>query len=115
MIKLKSLIKESLLGESYLKDIGFDFPELKRLSSEQYKELEDLMQDQDDLIDIMDSDTAQKWFDAGSRGVNSFEEFVKSENDLLDILPNDNDAYAELKSTIEDILTILYQDNDIEL
>ena len=115
MIKLKSLIKESLLDESYLNRIGFDFPELKHLDAGDEKKLSDLMQKQDKIMDAFDTDTkTEKWFDAGTRSVKSHEEWIKSQNDMWDILPDDAE-YAELKSTIEDILTILYQDNDIEL
>ena len=97
-----------IFTESYLGDV-FGFKEFDQMSTQDFKKLDQLFKQRDDLVEkgVEDSELLQKWMDFGS--INTFQDLLESEGYLLKLLKKGKTPVEKtIAKLTQQILKLLY-------
>lgn len=99
----------------YLVEMGLFADEILELiggmqNFDLFLELDELIKKQDEMIDKCPASWVYNYFDAGCRGYTIVEDFIQSQQDLLDIIPEDKNI--RIRKSAERALQILTGEAD---
>lgn len=101
------------MSRSYLASVDL-FPEeiLERLKGDRelFRELDKLIERQDKMIGRLHVSWVDDWYDTGSGGFLTVEDFIESEHSLLDFIP-DSLRYNQLREIVSHAVEILGESN----